>query len=287
MKLINFRQIDGGMSLVAKVKELSAYNVYTTTLVNALKQTVFPVKEKIDLSDFDDPKSPATEFVLTNQPASQDVELFINGIMYEEGDAFEVNRAEKKITWVFNSTANGFDLYNEVTDAMTAKYFINVVADKKLKHKVILNQTIPTEGTFVEGDIVLRSQADKENKIGWIYKANEEDATLFEWIEIDIYFLEKLLEEAAKLPDEPEESEEPKTDEEKLPYVTFETDSADKQIELQATKTWDGKLEYSYDTKNWTEWDGSTITSTDGKLYLRGVNNTIISDDVPFVVREV
>lgn len=43
-------------------------------------------------------------------------------------------------------------------------------------------------------------------------------------------------------------------------------------------KSWDGTLEYSTDTNNWSEWGGSEISSSsDGKLYLRGMGNSRIS----------
>ena len=46
-----------------------------------------------------------------------------------------------------------------------------------------------------------------------------------------------------------------------------------------ATKNWDGTLEYSIDTKTWNTWDGTEISSAGGKLYLRGTGNTKITGD--------
>ena len=44
-----------------------------------------------------------------------------------------------------------------------------------------------------------------------------------------------------------------------------------------ATKNWDGTLQYSTDTTNWAEWDGTTTLSSVGnRLYLRGVGNSRI-----------
>lgn len=44
---------------------------------------------------------------------------------------------------------------------------------------------------------------------------------------------------------------------------------------------WDGILEYSTDTIIWHIWDGSTVlNSVNGQLYLRGINNTIITGPV-------
>ena len=45
-----------------------------------------------------------------------------------------------------------------------------------------------------------------------------------------------------------------------------------------ATKNWDGMLQYSTDTTNWAEWDGTTtLSSVNNKLYLRGTGNTKIT----------
>ena len=43
------------------------------------------------------------------------------------------------------------------------------------------------------------------------------------------------------------------------------------------TKNWDGMLEYSTDTKTWSEWNGTEISSTGNNLYLRGTGNTKIT----------
>lgn len=64
------------------------------------------------------------------------------------------------------------------------------------------------------------------------------------------------------------------------PYVLFS--SPNNNISLQVvdnTKYWDGTLETSTDNTTWTTWDGTTTVSTaTGNLYVRGSNNTIISN---------
>ena len=66
-------------------------------------------------------------------------------------------------------------------------------------------------------------------------------------------------------------------------YLTFSSTS-DFSITRRsgfAAKTWDGDIEYSTDTRNWTVWDGTTaISSADGVLYLRGSGNTVIFGNV-------
>ena len=54
---------------------------------------------------------------------------------------------------------------------------------------------------------------------------------------------------------------------------------------LESAGTWDGIVEYSTDTVEWTEWDGTEITSNEANmLYLRGTDNTVITgvDSSPF-----
>jgi hypothetical protein len=60
-----------------------------------------------------------------------------------------------------------------------------------------------------------------------------------------------------------------------VPYLTFQSDNPF-TIRVNYPK-WDGTMEYSTDTENWTTWDGSSISSVDGKVYLRGTENTRFS----------
>ena len=60
------------------------------------------------------------------------------------------------------------------------------------------------------------------------------------------------------------------------PYLTFRGASSF-SLRVSSSK-WDGKIEYSTDTVNWTEWNGASVSAalSDGqyRLYLRGENNT-------------
>ena len=67
-----------------------------------------------------------------------------------------------------------------------------------------------------------------------------------------------------------------------LPYLTFNSPSSFTLAVNDATKHWDGTLEYSTDASIWTAWDGTTTISsaTSGSnnvLYLRGTGNTVIT----------
>ena len=66
------------------------------------------------------------------------------------------------------------------------------------------------------------------------------------------------------------------------PYLTFKSPSSFTLKVNDATKHWDGTLEYSTDTSVWSAWDGTTTlsSSTSGSkdiLYLRGTGNTVIT----------
>ena len=66
------------------------------------------------------------------------------------------------------------------------------------------------------------------------------------------------------------------------PYLTFNSPSSFTLKVNDATKHWDGTLEYSTDTSTWSTWDGTTTLSsaTSGSgniLYLRGTGNTVIT----------
>ena len=62
-------------------------------------------------------------------------------------------------------------------------------------------------------------------------------------------------------------------------FLTFSGPDPFTLAVANATKNWDGTLEYSTDTTTWTIWDGTT-TLTSGarnKIYLRGTGNTRIT----------
>ena len=65
-------------------------------------------------------------------------------------------------------------------------------------------------------------------------------------------------------------------------YLTFSSPSSFTLAVNDATKHWDGTLEYFASDKTWTVWDGTTTLSAvsdDGEyvLYLRGTGNTVIT----------
>ena len=65
-------------------------------------------------------------------------------------------------------------------------------------------------------------------------------------------------------------------------YLTFSSPNSFTLAVNDATKHWDGTLEYFASDKTWTVWDGTTTLSAiadDGKyvLYLRGIGNTVIT----------
>ena len=67
-----------------------------------------------------------------------------------------------------------------------------------------------------------------------------------------------------------------------IPYLTFSSPSSFTLKVNDATKHWDGTLEYSTDTSTWSTWDGTTTLSSatsgsDNVLYLRGIGNTVIT----------
>lgn len=66
----------------------------------------------------------------------------------------------------------------------------------------------------------------------------------------------------------------------RVPYLSFiEKNKTPFTLKTEnKSKNWDGTLEYSRDTQNWSEWDGTEISSSnDGKLYLRGTGNSKIT----------
>ena len=67
-----------------------------------------------------------------------------------------------------------------------------------------------------------------------------------------------------------------------IPYLTFSSPNSFTLKVNDATKHWDGTLEYSTDASAWSTWDGTTTLSSatsgsDNVLYLRGTGNTVIT----------
>lgn len=65
-------------------------------------------------------------------------------------------------------------------------------------------------------------------------------------------------------------------------YLTFSSPNSFTLKVNDATKHWDGTLEYSTDASAWSTWDGTTTLSSatngsDNVLYLRGTGNTVIT----------
>ena len=65
-------------------------------------------------------------------------------------------------------------------------------------------------------------------------------------------------------------------------YITFTSPSSFTLAVNDATKHWNGTLEYSNDKKTWATWDGTTTLSSatsgsENVLHLRGTGNTIIT----------
>jgi len=67
-----------------------------------------------------------------------------------------------------------------------------------------------------------------------------------------------------------------------LPYLTFSSPNSFTLNIVDNKKYWDGTLEYSTDTENWSTWDGTTVLSSTQSgatkyLFVRGSNNTYIT----------
>jgi len=83
-------------------------------------------------------------------------------------------------------------------------------------------------------------------------------------------------------------------DDESGNYLTFASAEPFTIGVNNATKNWDGTLEYSTDTTNWNEWDGAAAIASaehggEHRIYMRGSGNTVItgSADVTVSIRWV
>ena len=72
----------------------------------------------------------------------------------------------------------------------------------------------------------------------------------------------------------------------KKPYLRFSSQSPFSITTNNSAKNWEGILEYSIDTDTWQHWDGITAISSVQNygayyLFIRGLNNTVITGDYP------
>ena len=180
MKLINLRQIDGGQALLSQVNDLVSKLGDVNSRITALQNTVFPVKDSIDLT-----KLTASEvnFTLANEPNAQKVELNINGIIYEEDDAFTVARPTKTLTWTFDNANGGFDIDKDLADHITAKYYTGVLLTNESTVKTLRMDELPKAGTYNNGDMIIKLKPVAASNIGWICT---ESGSPGKWIPIGI-----------------------------------------------------------------------------------------------------
>ncbi len=180
MKLINLRQINGGQALLSQVNDLVSKFGDVNSRITALQNTVFPVKDSIDLT-----KLTASEvnFTLANEPNAQKVELNINGIIYEEDDAFTVARPAKTLTWTFDNANGGFDIDKDLADHITAKYYTGVLLENDSTVKMLRMDSLPTTGAYTTGDMIIKLAPTTGSNIGWICTKSGTPGT---WIPIGI-----------------------------------------------------------------------------------------------------
>ncbi len=180
MKLINLRQIDGGQALLSQVNDLVSKLGDINSRITTLQNTVFPVKDSIDLT-----KLTASEvnFTLANEPNAQKVELNINGIIYEEDDAFTVARPAKTLTWTFDNANGGFDIDKNLADHITAKYYTGVLLENDSTVKMLRMDSLPTTGAYTTGDMIIKLAPTTGSNIGWICTKSGTPGT---WIPIGI-----------------------------------------------------------------------------------------------------
>ena len=180
MKLINLRQIDGGQALLSQVNDLVSKLGDVNSRITALQNAVFPVKDSIDLT-----KLTASEvnFTLANEPNAQKVELNINGIIYEEDDAFTVARPAKTLTWTFDNANGGFDIDKDLADHITAKYYTGVLLENDSTVKMLRMDSLPTTGAYTTGDMIIKLTPTTGSNIGWICTKSGTPGT---WIPIGI-----------------------------------------------------------------------------------------------------
>ena len=145
MALIDFSQIKGGRKALEDIEaKLSKSNIVTTKtdrtaegytpsdervfseamIEQRIADTVSAQPRRVeDVATVDPAATSLTTFTLTAVPTADDkVSVIINGVVYDEDDAFTVDRAGKLVTWTFTKTVGGFDINHDITDEVHIVY---------------------------------------------------------------------------------------------------------------------------------------------------------------------
>jgi len=175
MKLITFEQIAGGKNLVNQVNDLVTNLSDFDSRLQAVQSMSELLEERKTLTTTSE-----ISFNTEKEPNNTTVKLLINGVIYEEDDAFTCDRSEKTVIWTATSSNNGFDLTTKIADHITIYYYSGFSVSTSSELKMLRMDNIPTTGTYSEGDMIFKIHPTESNNIGWIYTSQGK------WMEIGI-----------------------------------------------------------------------------------------------------
>ena len=162
-KLITFSQISGGNNLISTVNTLAEQLSDQASQITAIRAMIVPIMEQYTL-----PVSNVTSIVLTNTPNDIPVEVYINGILYLEDEAFIIDRETKTLVWTFTPANGGFDINNSLAEHITIKYSAGIIPENASTLKTLRSDELPTSGSYSTGDIIFRAHPTSAQNIGWI-----------------------------------------------------------------------------------------------------------------------
>lgn len=162
---------------------LSTVDTNLAERISAVEKMVAPIDEKFAIDATATAAAPKTTFALTQKPNDVLVKAIINHMVYVEGEDFTVARDTKTVTWTLTAAHQGFDITNDLTDAVRFTYQTGEAVANTSTVTILHQDAIPTTGTFKVGDMVYRTTPVSTKNVGWICSAAGTPGT---WMEFGV-----------------------------------------------------------------------------------------------------
>ena len=161
---------------------LTSVDTNLSERITAVEKIVTPIHDKFAVTA----ETATTSWTLSATPNASLVKMYINHMIYVEGDDFTVDRATKAVTWTLTAAAGGFDITggtNGITDSVRFEYQSGSIIANASTITILHQNEVPTTGTYKVGDMVYKTSPVTGGNIGWVCT---EAGTPGTWMEIGV-----------------------------------------------------------------------------------------------------
>lgn len=161
---------------------LASVDANLSERITAVEKIVTPIHDKFAVTA----ETATTSWTLSATPNASLVKMYINHMIYVEGDDFTVDRATKAVTWTLTAAAGGFDITggtNGITDSVRFEYQSGSIIANASTITILHQNEVPTTGTYKVGDMVYKTSPVTGGNIGWVCTKAGTPGT---WMEIGV-----------------------------------------------------------------------------------------------------